>query len=358
MKPVVLFNSDLSGGAGSFILTLARALHTRGIETHIVIYRSRIDYPLPEGIGFHLLENDTGNGIEEALKRTLGEIGPVAGVFSNSTPANKILSKIKYPRSYHIVHSAETKHYTGWAAPFKRALRRKKYRHLYSGKDLITVSTGLERYILEELKATPRSIRTLYNPFDFESIRSLADQCGEAIPRTPFLLHVGRLDMTQKRHDILLEAYKKANPAQKLVILGQGEDEEKIRKLIEELELDDRVLMPGFSANPYAWIARADLLILSSDFEGFGRVLVEALALETAVVSTRCPVGPSEILRGDLSDFLVPVGDSDALARQIRRALESYPSLKRIDLSRFDSRTIAETFFHMLHFNEGEMSIQ
>lgn len=356
MKPVVLFNSDLSGGAGTFILTLARALQTRGVETHIVIYRSRIDYPLPEGVGFHLLEKEKGGGIEESLKRTLEAIGPVEGVFSNSTPANKILSKIRHPRSYHIVHSAETKRYTGWAAPFKRALRHRKYRRLYSGKDLISVSKGLERYILEELKAAPRSIHTLYNPFDFENIRSLAHRPCEEIPEEPFLLHVGRLDMRQKRHDILLKAYKKANLSQKLVILGQGEDEEKIRKLIEELNLKDRVSLPGFSANPYAWIARADLLILSSDFEGFGRVLVEALALETPVVSTRCPVGPSEILRGDLSEFLVPVGDSDALARRIECALESYPSLERIDLSRFDSRQIAETFLRLPFLKLEEVS--
>ncbi len=347
MKPIILFNSDLAGGAGSFIVILADVLVTLGIETHIIVCHSRTDYSIPEGVKFHQLDTIPSKSLEEALKLTLENIGTVRGIFSNSTPANKILSKIHHPRSCHIIHSAEEKHYTGWSAPLRRILRHRKYRRLYSGKNLLTVSRGLKHYIVHELKATPRSIHTLYNPFEFETIYSLADRPVEGIPSEPFLLHVGRLDIAHKRHDVLLKAYKKANPNEKLVLLGKGKDEEKIRTLIRELDLRHRVLMPGFSPNPYAWIKRAKLLILSSDFEGFPRVLIEAFLLKTPVVSTDCPTGPSEILTGELEHFLVPVGDVEALARTIGQARKGYPSLHGIDLSRFESHQVAQAFLRL-----------
>jgi glycosyltransferase involved in cell wall biosynthesis len=85
----------------------------------------------------------------------------------------------------------------------------------------------------------------------------------------------------------------------------------------------------AFRQNPYPWIAGARLLVLSSDYEGFPMVLIEALACGTPVVSTDCPHGPGEILTGELARWLVPVGDSRALAERITAALA-----ERIDVSR------------------------
>ena len=99
--------------------------------------------------------------------------------------------------------------------------------------------------------------------------------------------------------------------------------------------LDARVVVAGFQANPYPWMARAALLVLCSDHEGLPNVIIEALALGVPVVSTDCPCGPREILGESLPDCLVPVGDAAALRAAIERALSHPPDASRVDLRRY-----------------------
>ena len=365
MYRIVLFNSDLSGGAGKFIITLASALKKMHAEVHVMIYSDNIDYVIPEGIYFHLLKR---NGelikgkkeIVEAVKHKIGEIGKVDFLMSNSSPANRLLSMLDHPNIYHCVHSAETKTYKGFTGFFKERWRKMKYKKLYSHKNLITVSKGLEAYILESIQAKPKSIQTIYNPFDFEEIHRLAEESVTEIPDIPYLIHVGRFDMVSKRHDILLKAYKQADVPHKLVLLGEGDDKVKIETLVRELGLQSKVLFQGYTDNPYVWLKHAELLVFSSDFEGFGRVLAEALIVGTPVVSTDCPSGPSEILTGVLKEFLVPPGDVNALALKIRQALQQYPDMEEIDMTWLRNDVIAKQYMSLIdslsniHYNKGD----
>src|SRR5690606_32684391 len=106
-----------------------------------------------------------------------------------------------------------------------------------------------------------------------------------------------------------------------LVLLGKGkgDQEARLRDSISELGLADRVMLLGYKTNPYPYIKNARALILTSDAEGLPRVLIEALLLGTPVISVDCPSGPREILRGVLSDFLIPMEDESALASAIAR---------------------------------------
>jgi glycosyltransferase involved in cell wall biosynthesis len=106
-----------------------------------------------------------------------------------------------------------------------------------------------------------------------------------------------------------------------LVILGEGAQRSVLEKRIVELGLQQRVRMPGFVVNTDPWLRAADLFVLSSEYEGFGNVVVEALAAGTPVVSTACPYGPDEILEQGRHGVLVPVGERAALAQGIRSAL-------------------------------------
>jgi len=349
---IVLFNMTLSGGAGKFIVTLAKALVKAGARVDIVIYKNAIDYEIPENVGFHLLLNGEAwkeyKRIEKALRETLKKLYPFDLVISNSTPSNKILSRLGLPNAYHVVHSAETKIYTGLFVPIKQWWRKRTYRKLYTNKQLITVSQGLQNYIVDELNARPKFIQTIYNSFDFEEIQEKANENLDDIPTEPYIINVARLSLVQKRQDILLKAYKLADIPHKLVLLGQGEDEMKIRQIIKELEIEDRVIMPGFSSNPYVWIKHAKLFVLSSDFEGFGRVLVEALALGTPVVSTDCHSGPREILSGILSDYLAPTGNIKMLSEKIKQGLICYPNIETIDLSLYTSNKIASQYINLI----------
>ena len=367
MRRIVLFNSDLSGGAGKFIITLANALKRVYSEVHIIVYSDNIDYVIPEGIHFYLLKQngqviDGKKKIVQALKDKIDEIGKVDLLMSNSSPANRLMSMLSHPNIYHCVHSAETKSYKGFVGFFKKRWRKVKYKKLYSHKNLITVSKGLEAYILESIQAKPKSIQTIYNPFDFEEIRCLAKESVNEIPDFPYLIHVGRLDMVSKRHDILLNAYKQADIPYKLVLLGDGDDKVKIETLIQELGLQSKILFHGYTDNPYVWLKHAELLVFSSDFEGFGRVLAESLIVGTPVVSTDCPSGPSEILTGILKEFLVPPGDVNALALKIQQALQQYPDIEEIDMAWLRDDVIAKQYIALLdslpniHCSKGDAS--
>jgi glycosyltransferase involved in cell wall biosynthesis len=109
------------------------------------------------------------------------------------------------------------------------------------------------------------------------------------------------------------------------MILGEGEERQPLEALARELRLDADVALPGFVSNPYAYMKRAAVFAASSRWEGFGNVLVEAMACGAPVVSTDCPSGPREILEGGRHGLLVPVGDAQALARAIEASLGRPP---------------------------------
>ena len=112
-------------------------------------------------------------------------------------------------------------------------------------------------------------------------------------------------------------------PEARLMIVGQGQNEAKLRALVRELGLEGRVIFAGFHVDPAPFYASADLFVLSSDYEGFGNVIVEALSFGLPVVSTDCPSGPAEILGYGRWGGLVPVGDEEALAGAMAAALSA-----------------------------------
>jgi glycosyltransferase involved in cell wall biosynthesis len=131
-------------------------------------------------------------------------------------------------------------------------------------------------------------------------------------------LGVGRLTK-QKNFPLLIHAFVKVRQKKtcRLVILGDGELRSEIEILINNFGIHDDVLLPGFQENPFAWMSASSVFVLSSDWEGLGNVLIEAMACGTPVVSTDCPSGPSEILEGGKWGRLVAVGDVDSLSKAI-----------------------------------------
>lgn len=250
---------------------------------------------------------------------------------------------IRYRNS--LVHFLKGK--VGNARGFKRFIRKRrwlsKFRRIYSGH-LVTVSKALEDELVNAVGLRPASITTIYNPFNFEQLRQLADEPA-ALPTQPYIIYAARLT-PRKRQDLLLRAYALADVKLPLVLLGgvSGPDglayESEIRKLAAELGIADRVIFEGFHQNPYPWIQNASLFAMASDSEGLPTVLIESLILRTPVVSTDCPTGPGEILTGELARFLSPVDDAAALAANVRAALESYPPIADEHIERFRSEAV------------------
>lgn len=211
---------------------------------------------------------------------------------------------------------------------------------LFQDKIFFSVSEYIKCSVLGALRiqhVRPKNFLAIHNPCDIERVKTLSVQKSEVYAGN-FILGVGRLT-TQKRFDLLIRAFHRANPINcKLIILGEGNQRVELESLIHELELTEKVIMPGFVDNPYAWYKKAKLFVLSSDFEGFGNVIVEALACGTPVVSTSC--GPvDEILIGKLSKGIVPKGDFIALASVITEYLKSpvIPCEASVEMFSFDS---------------------
>lgn len=191
---------------------------------------------------------------------------------------------------------------------------------------VIAVSSG----VAEDLRRTvPRAgpvwpvPNPVVTPELLEKARSPVDHPWFGDPRTPVVLTAGRL-AAQKDQPTLLRAFaavRKARPA-RLMVLGDGPDRGRLAALARELDIHDDVDFRGFQSNPFAWMARARLFVLSSIYEGLPAALIEAMACGTPVVSTDCPSGPREILEGGRWGRLAPVGDWRALARAMRDTLD------------------------------------
>ena len=136
----------------------------------------------------------------------------------------------------------------------------------------------------------------------------------------------------------------------RLVILGEGRDREALTALADSLGVGADVAMPGFMANPYPWLARARLFVLSSAWEGSPNALTEALALGVPAVSTACPSGPDEILADGRHGPLVPVGDVDAMAAAMLRTLRAPrdPDGLREAVAEYNAATSARRYLTLM----------
>jgi len=223
--------------------------------------------------------------------------------------------------SEHTTTSAAIQRARGWSAHAVYRLMP----WLYRKSDAIVAVSGEAARDLERFLRLPRgAAQVIYNPFDLASIACKASEPVSHpwfLPGAsrPVILSVGRLTEA-KDFSTLIRAFAKVRGCSnaRLLILGEGELRSELMELAQSLGLDgDDFQMPGFVRNPYSYLARAALFVLSSRWEGLPGVLIEALACGAPVVSTDCMSGPREILADGHWGRLVPVGDSSALAREI-----------------------------------------
>jgi len=193
---------------------------------------------------------------------------------------------------------------------------------------IIAVSKGSLEWLRKFSHHPLQQATFIYNPVFDDAIYSLAAEPVNfpiAVRDKILLLHVGRLAV-QKDHITLIGAFrifKQTHANAVLFILGTGPLQSMLENYIGTNELSSCVFLIGFESNPYKWMAKCDVLILSSVFEGFGNVLVEAMALGKTVVSTNCPSGPEEILNKGEFGYLCPVKDPFELSNAISKAVAS-----------------------------------
>lgn len=199
------------------------------------------------------------------------------------------------------------------------------YRHAHG---IVAVSQGVADSMAEVCSLPRESISVIPNPLRMMSPEALTAEEHDALSgwlAAPIrIIAVGSLKR-QKRYDVLIRAISMVRESHdaRLLVLGEGALRKNLEALVAELSLEEAVFLPGFKPNTATFLQHASLFVLSSDWEGFGNVVVEALAMGTPVVSTDCPSGPAEILENGRFGTLVPPRSPEALAEAILAALSS-----------------------------------
>jgi glycosyltransferase involved in cell wall biosynthesis len=185
------------------------------------------------------------------------------------------------------------------------------------------ISNGLSESMHLNFQVPQERIVNLYNPVDFDIIDRSTQKAYIEPKQQPTITTMGRL-VEQKDHVTLLRAIALVKKSHKinLTIIGDGPLRSKLESLAKKLGLEDIVNFSGFLKAPFPQISTADVFVLSSKWEGFGKALAEAMGCGTAVVSTDCPYGPGEIIEHGKSGLLVPVGRPEPMANAIIQLLD------------------------------------
>jgi len=322
------------GGAERSSLRLANGLARGGMAVTLFLMKKKGPMLAEVAPGVEIV--DLGNSFINLLTRLRS--ARIDFLLPIYTSMSALLAKIILRATWHVVLSQRNM-FTMDRGPIQTRLRSLRCRLLYpSASACVCISNG----VADEMKKLGfidgEKIRVIYNPVITDKLLAdMEEPAGhpwfdeDALSVTPVILGVGRLG-DQKDFSTMIRAFAlllqhrmaQRKPEPRLVILGEGKERPALEKLVREHRLEGRVSLPGYVPNPYPYMKRAALFVLTSRFEGFGNVVAEALACGCTVVSTDCKSGPGEILNGGRYGFLAKVGDVADVARAMEEAL-NYP---------------------------------
>lgn len=349
------------GGAERFTSILLQHLDRARFEPHLCLLRDQVTYALPDDVGVTVLHKHHPYHIPRTiirLRSLIRRLQPqvvLGNMLATDWLVGAALSGL--PR--------RTDWVTRFAAPpalggtLLDRLANPYLRHVVGGA---TCWVANSKALADELRGWGAGERppvtTIHNPVDVAAIEEQGtaplerEGCGPG----PHLVWVGRLE-PQKRPDVLLEAFARVHSSRggTLSVLGDGTLLTPSREHAARLGLSDHVRFVGFDPNPFRWMARADVFLMTSDFEGLPNALLEAQALGVPAVSTSCPTGPDEIIQDGVTGRLVPLGDAGAFAEavvevtddEVRRTAMGLAARERIR-SLFEAGTVVRQWERVL----------
>jgi len=323
------------GGAERMMVNLAAGFAERGFPTDLVLAEARGPYLELVAPGVKIIDL-ASSGVSVSLPklvRYLSRNRPAALLATlNHASVVALLARALSRVPTRVVIRESNMLFPQPASSFRSVSLRRSVRLFYPWADAhVAVSQGVADDLARYTKINPDKIQTIYNPVVTPELFSRARQRPAhpwfAPGEPPVVLGVGRLAQ-QKDFQTLVRAFAvaaKKRPA-RLMILGEGNQRTDLEALAKALGVGDAVTLPGFVDNPFSYMAHADTFVLSSRFEGLPGALIQAMACGAKVVSTDCPSGPYEILRGGQLAPLVPVGDAEALGAAIAESLAAPPN--------------------------------
>lgn len=327
---VISFSGD--GGVERMILNLVEQFAAMGVAVDLLTIRANSSHlsTLPAGVRHVDLGIRHATLATPALMRYLKRERPAAMLVAKDRAIRSAaLARRLSGSSVRLVGRLGTN--LSAALEGKSALQRwSRYlpmRWLYPYVDtIIAVSEGVAGDTIRITGLAAERVQVVRNPVITSRLSALVKEATPHVwlddPSIPVLLGAGRLTR-QKDFHTLLRAFALVRSRQRcrLLILGEGAHRESLMELAQELKVIEDFALPGFTQNPYAYMARANVFVLSSAWEGSPNVLTEALALGTPVVATDCPSGPREILRDGEYGPLVTIGDAEGMATAIEQVL-------------------------------------
>ncbi|UPV76636.1 glycosyltransferase (plasmid) [Halorussus limi] len=363
-KRLAFFLPNLyGGGAQQVTVTLANELAKRGYQVDLLVAYN---------------EGELWSAVDENVARIdlntpripivgSGAAMPRIQRYLSSNRPTALISAMAYANVSALIASALTRmpnrvvvteHTTaGMQTGRKDRIVNRVATRLYPLADaVVAVSEGVARDLADSSPVKREAIKCIPNPIVSEKLirRSFEDLDNRwlSADEKTVVLSAGRLE-PEKDYETLIRAFERISDEHdnaRLVVLGNGSEKRQLESLTRELGVNDRVAFPGYVSNPYSWMRNADAFALSSRFEGLPTVLVEAMACGCPVVSTDCPHGPREILRGGEYGPLVPVGDDVALAEALCSVLErpQYDDVLRDRASDFSVEAAVDEYANLI----------
>ena len=330
-EKIALFLPNLEGGGAERIMVdIARGLAQRGVPVDLVLVSAEGQFRemVPECVRIiDLHSHRTAASLPKFLLYLWRERpGTVVSALTANVVA--LAAKVVMGRRFRLVVRQDSTLVEGnRRGTFKERQVLRAFRmQLPAADGVVAVSVGVAKELRGLVPAARDKVVTIENPVVWpDHSEKAAEPVGHpwfGDGETPIILAVGRL-VPLKHHTMLLRAFARvvsSRPA-RLVILGEGPERGNLLRLAEQLGIAELVDLPGFQANPFAYMSKSKLMAHSSVYEGSPNVLVEAMACGTPVVSTDCDHGPREILEGGRWGRLVPVGDAEAMAEAILETL-------------------------------------
>ena len=340
-RPVALFMPSLhGGGAERVMLDIAAGLVERDIAVDLVLVRASGHYReiVPEQA--RLIDLNS-HRTAASLPKLIGYVRrerPISLmstlVHANVIALSAMLLFRRRPRMVVRIANTYGEELAGGSFKHRLALRLLKVM-LPTADGIVCVSDGVSEDLRSRVPSAAHKIETVYNPVVSPG---LSKQSEEPVDHPwfddggpPVILAAGRLTRV-KDHATLLRAFAKVTESRpaRLIVLGEGPERENLLRLADSYGMSQQVDLPGFMTNPFAHMSRASVFVLSSRYEGFPNVLVQAMACATPVISTDCRSGPAEILEDGRWGHLVPVGDWSSMADAILQTLDNPQSSEQL----------------------------
>lgn len=334
IKITFLIGYLIGGGAEKVLTLILNYLDREKFQIDLICFQNTGNYPqkIPSHISIHELQLSPAKtpyqipplNLLPKFYKILAQTKP--DVLFSFLPFTNLLAastKIFCPNDYKVILN-ERIHLSSYRKNDKlRLIKDFLVKILYPLADqIVSVSVETGKDLIRNYHIPENKITTILNPVDIEMIHTLSRRPSpdaESIPKKGIILiSLGRL-VPQKNYFSALKAISLIKEdIGCYVILGKGEQDMQLKQYTKELALQDKVLFLGFHENPYPFLTKADIFVLSSLFEGFPNVLLEAMACGLPCISTNCPSGPSEIIQNNETGLLVPVNDAATLAKAIK----------------------------------------